>query len=75
MYEVVYKDDPDGERLQIGEAIDLSKHVREYLFRDRKLKAVGGKIKASEDVTRLLVRWAETGNHHSVKSELKTLYF
>lgn len=59
VYGIVYKDDPGGERLQIGEAIDLGKHVREYLFRDRRLKAVGGKIKANEDVTRLLVRWSD----------------
>lgn len=74
MYEVVYRDDLDGERLQIGEAIKLHEHVLKYLFRDRRLKAVGGKIKAAEDVEQLLVRWAETENYRAVKSELMRLH-
>lgn len=82
VYEVVYRDDTDGERLTIGETIHLREHLRKNLFRDtRHIKgdgktiAVGGKIKANEDVTLLLVRWAETENHHAVKSELKDLHF
>jgi hypothetical protein len=67
VYEVVYNYDPDGERLQIGEAIKLDKHLKNYLVGDPKLRAVGGRIKANEDVTQLLVHWAETENQHAVK--------
>lgn len=74
VYEVVHEDEPNGERLQIGEAIHLGKHLRKYLFRDPRLSAVGGKIKAAENVGQLLVRWAETDNYHEVKSELKNLH-
>jgi hypothetical protein len=74
VYEVVYRDDLDGERLQIGEAIKLHEDVLKYLFRYRDLKAVGGRIKAAEDVEQLLVRWTETENHHAVKSELMRLH-
>jgi hypothetical protein len=71
VYEVVYENDPDGQRLQIGETIHLGEHLRKNLFRDRRHMAVGGRIKANEDVTQLLVRWAETENYRAVKSELK----
>lgn len=74
VYEVVYEDEPDGERLQIGETKQLGKHLRECLVGDRRLKAVGGKIKANEDVNQLLVRWAEIENYRAAKSELKSSY-
>lgn len=74
VYEVVYKDDVDGLRLQIGETIHLHEHLRKNLVADPRNLAVGGRIKANEDVMRLLVRWAETVNHSAVKSELMDLH-
>jgi hypothetical protein len=81
VYEVVYGEDRDGERLQIGETKILRSHLRKSLLGDKRHErgdgrviSVGGKIQASEDVRLLVVRWAETGNYHAVRAELERRY-
>jgi hypothetical protein len=70
VYEVVRQSQPDGVRLQIGKTIHLRQHLLGNLLGDLRDTAVGGRIMAEEDVTYLLVRWAETEKHHAVKGEL-----
>jgi hypothetical protein len=74
VYEVVRKSQADGKRLQIGKTIRLRVHLPDNLLGDLRESAVGGRIMAHEDVTHLLVRWAETQKHHATKRELVNLH-
>jgi hypothetical protein len=74
VYEVARKGQADGKRLQIGKTIHLRVHLLDNLLGDTRESAVGGRIMAHEDVTYLLVRWAEIEKHHAAKRELVNLH-
>ena len=72
VYEVRYVD--SDERLTIGKTGDLSHRVKDSLVKGKYPHSAGERIRAAEDVTILLVRWAETDRPAAAEEELHRLY-
>ena len=58
------------ERLTIGKASNLRTRVRQGLIKGKTKHSSGKKIRANEDVSRLVVRWAVTDRPACVEEEL-----
>ncbi len=58
------------ERLTIGRASNLRMRVRQGLVKGKTPHSAGAKIRESEDLARLLVRWAVTDRPAAVEEEL-----
>ena len=74
VYEVKRADHDGDERLYIGETGDLRFRVRQGLVKGKSLHPAGGQIRGSEDTSRLVVRWAETGRPRCAEEELLCAY-
>jgi len=72
VYEVKYLD--SEERLTIGKASDLRMRVRQGLIKGKTKHSSGDKIRANEDVSTLLVRWAESERPAATEEELHRRY-
>ena len=62
------------ERLTIGKASNLRMRVKQGLVKGKVPHSSGKKIRASEDVTSIVIRWAETDRQSAVEEELHKLY-
>lgn len=58
VYEVRYKN--KKERLTIGKASDLRHRIKQCLVKGNAPHSAGKKIRANEEVSRIVVRWATT---------------
>ena len=58
------------ERLDIGKSADLRHRIKEGLLRGKGPHSTGGRIRANEDVSRIVVRWAITDRPAAVEEEL-----
>lgn len=74
VYEVKRADHGDAERLYIGETRDLRLRVRPGLVKGRAKHPAGGQIRGHEDVSRLVVRWAETHRPACAEEQLLRAY-
>jgi hypothetical protein len=72
VYEVKFVD--SEQRLTIGKASDLRMRIRQGLIKGKTKHSSGKKIRESEDVSRLLVRWAETDRPSAAEEELHRRY-
>ena len=72
VYEVRYAD--SEERLTIGRAADLRMRVRQGLVKGKTKHSSGKAIRANEDVSRLVVRWAATERPSAAEEELHKRY-
>jgi len=68
VYEAKYED--SEERLTIGKASDLRRRVRQGLVKGKTQHSAGEKIRANEDTSRIVVRWAITDRPATVEEEL-----
>ncbi len=68
VYEVKRGD--SEERLHIGLASDLRMCVRQGLIKGKVPHSTGDRIREREDLTSLLVRWAETDRPAAIEEEL-----
>lgn len=68
VYEVRRNDDEI--RLTIGKAADLRKRVRQGLVKGKNRHSSGTDIRAKEDLSALVVRWAKTSRPSAVEEEL-----
>jgi hypothetical protein len=74
VYEVRVSGANGSERLYIGKAGDLRLRVRQGLVKGKIPHPGGTRIRAQEDVARLLVRWAVTGRPAAAEEELHQAY-
>ena len=74
VYEVRASGAHGSERLYIGKAGDLRMRVRQGLVKGKIPHPGGTRIRAQEDVARLLVRWAVTGRPAAAEEELHQAY-
>ena len=58
------------ERLHIGRASNLRMRVKRGLVKGKVPHSTGKRIRASEDVSRIVVRWAVTGRPAAAEEEL-----
>lgn len=72
VYEVKYRD--AEERLTIGKASDLRMRIRQGLVKGKTPHSAGERIRASEDTSKLVVRWAVTDRPAAVEEELHKRY-
>lgn len=72
VYEVKYMD--SDERLTIGKTSDLNYRVKQALVKGQFPHSTGERIRESEDVEKLLIRWAVTDRPAAVEEELYRLY-
>lgn len=72
VYEV--KCDESEERLTIGKSTDLRMRIKQGLVKGKSPHSTGEKIREKEDVSKLLVRWAETERPAAVEEELHKRY-
>jgi hypothetical protein len=72
VYEVKYAD--SEERLTIGKASDLRMRIRQGLIKGKTKHSSGKKIRENEDVSRIVIRWAETDRQSAVEEELHRRY-
>ena len=72
VYEVRYAD--KEERLTIGKASDLRMRIRQGLIKGKSMHSSGKQIRANEEVTRIVIRWAETDRPAAVEEELHKRY-
>jgi len=68
VYEVKYRDDEN--RLHIGKASDLRMRIKQGLVKGTVPHSAGERIRAREDVSRIVVRWAVTDRPAAVEEEL-----
>ncbi len=68
VYEVKYRD--REERLTIGKAASLRMRVKQALVKGKAGHPAGEKIRAKEDTTQIVVRWAATKRPAAVEEEL-----
>lgn len=73
VYEVRIFD--QDERLTIGKASNLRQRVKQGLVKGTIPHSSGEKIRANEDVTQIVIRWAETERPSCVEEELHKKYF
>lgn len=74
VYEVRHGGNDGAERLYIGRASDLRLRVRQGLVKGKLPHSGGRRIRESEDVSRLVVRWAATGRPAAAEEELHRAY-
>ena len=72
VYEVKYID--SDERLTIGKASDLRMRIRQGLLKGKAKHSSGDKIRLNEDLSKLIVRWAETDRPSAAEEELHRRY-
>ena len=72
VYEVKYAD--AEERLTIGKASSLRMRIKQGLVKGNGPHSTGITIRATEDVSRIVVRWAETDRPAAVEEELHQRY-
>jgi excinuclease UvrABC nuclease subunit len=72
VYEVKYKD--SEERLTVGKASDLRMRIKQGLVKGKVPHSSGEKIRANEDTSRIVVRWAVTSRPAAVEEELHQRY-
>jgi len=72
VYEVKYKD--SEERLTIGSTNDLRLRIKQALIKGKVPHSAGEKIRAKEEVSKLVVRWAVTDRPRAVEEELHRQY-
>ena len=72
VYEVKYRD--SEERLTIGETSNLRMRIKQGLVKGKTPHSSGYKIRTTEDVSRLVVRWAITDRPKAVEEELHRRY-
>ena len=72
VYEARCKD--DDERLTIGKTSDLQRRIKKGLVKGTLDHSTGKKIRAKEDVLRIVVRWAVTDRPSAVEEELHKQY-
>jgi hypothetical protein len=68
VYEVKYLD--ETVRLTIGKASNLRFRVKQGLVKGKSPHSAGKDIRANEDTSRLVVRWAETDRPAATEEEL-----
>jgi len=68
VYEAKYRD--DEKRLTIGKASDLRMRIKQGLVKGKVPHSTGERIRAHEDVSRIVVRWAVTNRPAAVEEEL-----
>ena len=72
VYEVKYRD--TEERLTIGKTSDLRMRIKQGLVKGKVPHSAGKRIRANEDVSRIVVRWAMTDRPAAVEEELHKRY-
>lgn len=72
VYEVRYVD--ADERLAIGETMDLRGRIRQALVKGKRPHAAGKRIRANEDISKIVVRWAVTDKHKEAEAALKGMH-
>lgn len=72
VYEVKYRD--KEERLTIGKASDLRMRIKQGLVKGKAKHSSGSKIRAGEEVSKLVVRWAITDRPAAAEEELHRRY-
>lgn len=68
VYEVRSRD--QEERLDIGRAANLRHRIRQALVKGKSPHSTGRRIRATEDTSRLVVRWAVTDRPAAAEEEL-----
>jgi len=68
VYEVKYRD--ATERLTIGKASDLRMRIKQGLVKGKTPHSAGERMRANEDASRIVVRWAVTDRPAAVEEEL-----
>ncbi len=61
-------------RLTVGKAVNLDRRIREQLVLGRGKHSTGTRIRAAEDPSKLVVRWAETDRPCAAEEELHIRY-
>lgn len=74
VYEVKRSDHAHDERLYIGKASDLRMRVRQGLVKGKVQHPGGTRIRAEQDLARLVVRWARTDRPAAAEEELHRAY-
>jgi hypothetical protein len=74
VYEVRHAAAESDERLHIGKASDLRMRIRQGLVKGKVLHSAGKRIRAEEDVSQLVIRWAVTDRPGAAEEELHRLY-
>jgi hypothetical protein len=72
VYEV--KLEASEERLTIGRASDLRMRIRQGLLRGKTPHSSGDRIRESEDLSNVVIRWAETAKPAAVEERLHMSY-
>lgn len=72
VYEVKFLNDDC--RLTIGKASNLRHRIRQCLVKGISSHSAGKRIRQLEDVSNIIVRWAETNRPNAVEEELHMLY-
>jgi len=72
VYEVKYVD--TDERLTIGKAADLRMRIKQGLVKGKAPHSAGKKIRANEDVSKIIVRWGVTDRPAAAEEELHKRY-
>ncbi len=72
VYEVKYAN--NEERLTIGKASNLRMRIKQGLVKGKAPHSAGEKIRANEDVSRIVVRWAATDRPATAEEELHRRY-
>jgi len=72
VYEVKYAD--TDERLTIGKASDLRMRIKQALVKGKVPHSSGKRIRAQEDLSRIVVRWATTDRPAAAEEELHKKY-
>ena len=72
VYEVKYRE--SEERLTIGKASDLRMRIKQGLVKGKTKHSSGFRIRANEEVSKLVVRWAITDRPAAAEEELHRKY-
>lgn len=72
VYEVKYRD--SEERLTIGKTSNLRMRIKQGLVKGKVSHLAGEKIRANEEVSRIIVRWAATDRPAAMEEELHKRY-
>ena len=72
VYEAKHRD--AEERLTIGKASDLRMRVRQGLVKGKTAHSTGDRIRRNEDVSTIVIRWAETSRPAAVEEDLHLRY-
>ena len=72
VYEVRYED--AEERLTIGKAANLRMRIKQGLVKGKTPHSAGKNIRAKEDTSKIVVRWARTDRPAAVEEELHKRY-